>query len=563
MSVLINILLILASLVLIVVVLMQEGNKQGLGVIGGAAETFLGKNKAKSYEGKLLNITRIAAVLFVILAVVSTWLNARTYTVTYYNEDGSEYFPALQDQVAYYNTMVQLGQAGEGAQQTTYENEIQAITDEATAANWRLAFSKGTELKDYAVPAKEGYSGKWLTEDGKELPAKMKRSDIKAYATYTVNEYTLAVVDNGVNGLEEGAVAEPLFTVTANYGTEIEYPETVKLPEKMEGYNIVWNTGDGELPATMPAAANAGETTTVEVLYTPGNYISYFDENGEEVYASLTDWCDTAAFYNLVYAPMMSMTEEEYMDYIVNYDAEAEQAMCDEEAARMYDEAYQKAVEADDMDSIRQFVATGSDITLANVPAKEGYNGKWVLKTEEAAEEVVEAVEETEEAVEETAEEIVETVEEIVEEVEEAAEEVVEEAVEEVVETEPAETEAAEETAETEEAAEEEYWPEGLPKTMDGSRYELKAEYEIGTYTLKIVDNTAKDEEGKAIEKVLFEQTYTYGDAVEIGEIELPEAPEGMTAEWSEEFPSTMPGKDLTIEAKFVAPATEETTDAE
>ena len=51
MSVIISIVLILVSLVLIVAVLMQEGNKQGLGAISGAADTFLGKNKSKSAEG--------------------------------------------------------------------------------------------------------------------------------------------------------------------------------------------------------------------------------------------------------------------------------------------------------------------------------------------------------------------------------------------------------------------------------------------------------------------------------------------------------------------------------
>jgi len=72
MSVILNIILILASLVLILSVLMQEGNKQGLGAIGGAAETFFGKNTSKSYEGKLLNITRIGAIVFVVLAILAT-----------------------------------------------------------------------------------------------------------------------------------------------------------------------------------------------------------------------------------------------------------------------------------------------------------------------------------------------------------------------------------------------------------------------------------------------------------------------------------------------------------
>ena len=47
-SIIIDIILILISIVLIVVVLMQQGQRQGLGAIGGGAETFFGKNKAKS-----------------------------------------------------------------------------------------------------------------------------------------------------------------------------------------------------------------------------------------------------------------------------------------------------------------------------------------------------------------------------------------------------------------------------------------------------------------------------------------------------------------------------------
>ena len=68
--VIIHIFLILAALCLIVAVLMQEGNSQGLGAIGGAAETFLGKNKSRSLEGKLELITKISAGAFVVLALL-------------------------------------------------------------------------------------------------------------------------------------------------------------------------------------------------------------------------------------------------------------------------------------------------------------------------------------------------------------------------------------------------------------------------------------------------------------------------------------------------------------
>ena len=75
-SIIINIVLILVSIVLIVAVLMQQGQRQGLGAIGGGAETFFGKNKAKSVEGKLATITKIAAVVFIVLAIVTTSVTA-------------------------------------------------------------------------------------------------------------------------------------------------------------------------------------------------------------------------------------------------------------------------------------------------------------------------------------------------------------------------------------------------------------------------------------------------------------------------------------------------------
>ena len=55
---------------LIISVLMQQGNRAGLGTIGGGAETFFGKSKAKSYEGKLELITKISAAVFTILVIV-------------------------------------------------------------------------------------------------------------------------------------------------------------------------------------------------------------------------------------------------------------------------------------------------------------------------------------------------------------------------------------------------------------------------------------------------------------------------------------------------------------
>ena len=61
---------ILVSVVLATIVLMQEGKSAGLGVISGAAETYWGKNKGRSIEGKLEKFTKILAVAFMLLAII-------------------------------------------------------------------------------------------------------------------------------------------------------------------------------------------------------------------------------------------------------------------------------------------------------------------------------------------------------------------------------------------------------------------------------------------------------------------------------------------------------------
>lgn len=63
------IIFIIVSVTLSAIVLLQEGKSAGLGAISGAAETYWGKNKGRSMEGKLVKITRFLAIGFMILAI--------------------------------------------------------------------------------------------------------------------------------------------------------------------------------------------------------------------------------------------------------------------------------------------------------------------------------------------------------------------------------------------------------------------------------------------------------------------------------------------------------------
>lgn len=74
-AVIVGILLLISALVMIVTVLLQSSEQNGLGAISGAAETFFGKNKAKGIEAKLALVTKICAIVFVVLSIVMMFVN--------------------------------------------------------------------------------------------------------------------------------------------------------------------------------------------------------------------------------------------------------------------------------------------------------------------------------------------------------------------------------------------------------------------------------------------------------------------------------------------------------
>ncbi|MBO4251774.1 MAG: preprotein translocase subunit SecG [Clostridia bacterium] len=59
----------LCALFIILVVMFQPGNSQGISALGGTTETFYGKNKSKTFEHKMKIYTVISGIIFTILAI--------------------------------------------------------------------------------------------------------------------------------------------------------------------------------------------------------------------------------------------------------------------------------------------------------------------------------------------------------------------------------------------------------------------------------------------------------------------------------------------------------------
>lgn len=70
MSIALKIILAISSVVLVISILLQSSNSDGLsGSIGGGAEQLFGKKKSQGYEGILSKISTVTAVLFIVLSL--------------------------------------------------------------------------------------------------------------------------------------------------------------------------------------------------------------------------------------------------------------------------------------------------------------------------------------------------------------------------------------------------------------------------------------------------------------------------------------------------------------
>ena len=77
-EIILGILVILVSLFIIAVVILQQGHRAGInGAISGGADTFLSKNKARTFDATLARLTTWVAAVFFVLAIIANVIALR------------------------------------------------------------------------------------------------------------------------------------------------------------------------------------------------------------------------------------------------------------------------------------------------------------------------------------------------------------------------------------------------------------------------------------------------------------------------------------------------------
>lgn len=74
MAIFLGVLDVIVCILLVGLVIFQEGNAQGLGSIGGVADTFYGQNKGRSIDHILKRLTSFLAIVFAIITIILFYL---------------------------------------------------------------------------------------------------------------------------------------------------------------------------------------------------------------------------------------------------------------------------------------------------------------------------------------------------------------------------------------------------------------------------------------------------------------------------------------------------------
>lgn len=69
-SIIFMVAMVLLSVAMVIVVIMQEGNSSDLGAIAGGAESFFGKNKAKSLDAKFKRWTIYLSISILVTSIL-------------------------------------------------------------------------------------------------------------------------------------------------------------------------------------------------------------------------------------------------------------------------------------------------------------------------------------------------------------------------------------------------------------------------------------------------------------------------------------------------------------
>lgn len=161
---------LLLSIIMIIVIILQEGHEAGLGTVTGGADSFLSRGKARTADAIFARITRYCAIVFFVLVIL---LNALSYfglsgRTTEEAEEIS--LPSTEVSVAAEDNEVSQEEAS-AAESSTETSASESADESSTQSSAEESDTESSESEESDESSTDESDAEESTEDSQESDA--------------------------------------------------------------------------------------------------------------------------------------------------------------------------------------------------------------------------------------------------------------------------------------------------------------------------------------------------------------------------------------------------------
>ena len=151
-EIVIGILVLLMSIVMIIVIILQEGHDAGLGTITGGADSFMKRGKAKTADAMFAKITKFCAIFFFLLII---GLNAISFFVKPKNNNSQQSISANSSVETSAEESKTESSAEESKEESKTESSVEASKEESKTESSTEASKEESKTESSTEASKE------------------------------------------------------------------------------------------------------------------------------------------------------------------------------------------------------------------------------------------------------------------------------------------------------------------------------------------------------------------------------------------------------------------------
>ncbi len=151
-EIVIGVLVLLMSIVMIIVIILQEGHDAGLGTITGGADSFMKRGKAKTADAMFAKITKFCAIFFFLLII---GLNAISFFVKPKNNNSQQSISANSSVETSAEESKTESSAEESKEESKTESSTEASNEESKTESSAEASNEESKTESSAEASKE------------------------------------------------------------------------------------------------------------------------------------------------------------------------------------------------------------------------------------------------------------------------------------------------------------------------------------------------------------------------------------------------------------------------